>query len=322
MEEWKTQLTRDPLPPLLSSGNPAIVYFARRDLLGEKPGPVKSLWSLPAAQSLLKKQRPDGSWKYPGRAACDGQDYDQLETLRSLGILVENFGLDRRQPAISKAVDLLFSRQTEEGDFRGIYGRQYTPNYTGAILELVVKSGYSNDRRVDLAFRWLLSIRQDGGGWAIPCLTTGDGLNRRTMKGPPIRPDRTRPFSHLATGMVLRAFAAHPEYNEAEEASRAGSLLASRLFKRDARYIGRHTPEYWTKFSYPFWFTDLLSALDSLSKMGFGPEDPACAAGLEWFRREQGPDWSWKLRLLRTGGGDADRWVALAICRVFKRFYG
>ena len=322
MGDWKGRLGHDPVPYLLLSGNPVILHFTRRDLLDENPGPVRRLRELPLAQSLLRKQRPDGSWKYPGRVACETEDYSQLETFRSLGILVENFGMDKRVPAISKAVAFLFSRQTGEGDFRGVYGRQYTPNYTGAILELIVKAGYARDPHVARCFEWLLSMRQDDGGWALPCITTGDGLNHKTMNGPLIQPDRTKPFSHGATGMVLRAFAAHPKYKRSKEAHHAGRLLASRFFQRDGPYIGRHTPDFWLRFSYPFWFTDLLSSLDSLARMGFCPDEPDIARGLEWLRKAQRPDGSWKTRLLRTGGGDTDRWVALGICRVFKRFYG
>ncbi len=322
MGDWRRLFGHDPVPAILASGNASLVHFARRDLVGKDPGPGRRLWELPLARSLVRKQRPDGSWRYPGKRCCESEDYSQLETFRSLGILVENFGMDKRAPVISKAVAFLFSRQTDEGDFRGVYGRQYTPNYTGAILELVVKAGYAKDPHVTKCFGWLLSMRQDDGGWALPCITTGDGLNRRTMNGRLIRPDRTRPFSHGATGMVLRAFAAHPKYKRSKEAHHAGRLLASRFFLRDGPYIGRHTPDFWLKFSYPFWFTDLLSSLDSLSRIGFAPDEPLISAGLEWFRKAQRTDGTWRANLLRTGGGDTDRWVALAICRVFKRFYG
>lgn len=44
-------------------------------------------------------------------------------------------------------------------------------------------------------------------------------------------PDRSKPFSHLVTGMMLRAFAADPSWHDAPEVGRAGELLASRLFQ-------------------------------------------------------------------------------------------
>lgn len=42
--------------PLLSSGNEALLYFVRRDLLGENVGSVHRLWQLPEVQKILKKQ--------------------------------------------------------------------------------------------------------------------------------------------------------------------------------------------------------------------------------------------------------------------------
>jgi len=36
-----------------------------------------------------------------------------------------------------------------------------------------------------------------------------------------LQPDKTKPFSHLVTGVVLRAFAAHPMYRQLDEAKAA-----------------------------------------------------------------------------------------------------
>ena len=62
MADWTAPLRSDPLPALLSSEHKAVRYFARRDLLLEDPGPIDSLWTLPAAQATLKRQQKDGSW--------------------------------------------------------------------------------------------------------------------------------------------------------------------------------------------------------------------------------------------------------------------
>ncbi len=66
MNAWRAALRFDPLPRLLSSGDEALVYFTRRDLLGEDPGAVEQLWELPGMRRLLKKQQADGSWTRPG----------------------------------------------------------------------------------------------------------------------------------------------------------------------------------------------------------------------------------------------------------------
>ena len=190
MERWQRQLNANPIPPLLDSGNDPILYFTRRDLLDEV-GSAEELWNLPAVERILKRQQENGAWKYPGggkehhRAV---EDYDQLETFRILGQLVEKYGLDKRHLAIRRAADFLFSRQTVEGDFRGIYGNQYTPNYSAAIMELLIKAGYATDARIQKGFRWLLSIRQSDGGWAIPISTVGAKWDVKTLGGETIKP--------------------------------------------------------------------------------------------------------------------------------------
>jgi hypothetical protein len=166
---WQTQLTVDPVPVLLSFNNEAITYFVKKDLLHERVHP-DALWELPGAQILLKKQKK--GWVYPKKAKekYPSINYDLLETFRNTGILVEQYGFTKHHPAIQKAADYLFSCQTKEGDFRGIYGPEYAPNYTGAILEVLLKAGY-NDQRIEKGFTWLLSMRQNDGGWASPLRT-------------------------------------------------------------------------------------------------------------------------------------------------------
>jgi hypothetical protein len=324
MNLWQRQLNVDPVPPLLASDNAALRYFSRRDLQGESVLPVVSLWKLPAVTRLVRRQRGDGRWSYPGNGAArirSSEDYDQLETFRALGELVEKYGLTREHPAIARAAEFLFSHQTTEGDLRGILGTQYTPYYTAAILELLCKADYADDARLERGMRWLLSMRQVDGGWALPLRTMGRRYDRETLRAPLLQPDRQRPSSHLVTGMVLRAFAAHPGYRATLAARSAGEFLTARLFAAD-RYPDRRAPRYWLEFSYPFWFTDLVSALDSLSLVGFRPAHPAIREALAWLVAQQGSDGLWHLTMVRgTREPARTAWLSLAICRVVKRMY-
>ncbi|MBI3480038.1 MAG: hypothetical protein HY016_06740 [Nitrosomonadales bacterium] len=156
-EKWLDDFRYNPIPPLLESGNRAIMLAAERDLLG-KDCDVEKLWQLPEVQKILRQQKHNGSWAYPtGNANVRSQEnYDQIETYRNLALLVEEYGLNNRHPAIQTAAEYLFSFQTKEGDIRGIYGDQYSPNYSAAITELLIKAGYENDARIQKLFRWLL----------------------------------------------------------------------------------------------------------------------------------------------------------------------
>jgi hypothetical protein len=208
MEGWRRKLVFDPLPPLLQAENAAINYFARWDLLGDAVPPVNSLWELNEAKKLLRKQKDDGSWRYRGFRSTrwrSREHYDQLETYRVIGQLIEKFAMTRDHSVVRRAAEYLFSFQTDEGDFRGIYGTQYSPNYSAGIMELLIKAGYTHDARIARGFEWLLDIRQLDGGWAIPLSTLGGRLNALTMNSATVQPNRAKPFSHLITGVVLRA---------------------------------------------------------------------------------------------------------------------
>jgi hypothetical protein len=260
-KSWLKRLRFDPVPALRESGSAAVQLFTRRDLLGEAVDAIEELWASQDVAGLVRRQLATGAWKYPstrtGRRSAE--NYNLLETYRALGELVEKHGLHKRHPAIRRASRYVLGHQSVDGDIRGIYGNQYSPNYTAGFLELLTKVGLGSDLRVQRGFRWLLSVRQDDGGWAIPLRTAGKNFRPTTLRARTIQPLSTKPSSHLVTGVVLPAFAAHPRYRNTSAAQAAGALLASRLFKPDA-YPDRRTPAFWTQFAYPFWFTDLLSA--------------------------------------------------------------
>ncbi|MFX0082669.1 MAG: prenyltransferase/squalene oxidase repeat-containing protein [Candidatus Hodarchaeota archaeon] len=322
MKDWKDNLKFDPLTPLCSVKNSAILYFVNRDLLEKKVESVENLWNLPEVEKIFKKQQQDGSWKYPSSKEDFRvqENYNQIETFRQLGELIEKYGLTNRHYFIENAAEFLFSFQTEEGDIRGIYGNQYSPNYTAAIIEILVKAGYTDDPRIEKGFKWLLSCRQDDGGWAIPIRTNNAKWDGVMNSEETLQPNRSKPFSHMVTGVILRAFAAHPEYQKYKEAKIAGELLASRFFKPD-KYPDRRTRDFWTKVSFPFWFTDIVSSLDTLFYLGFNYNYPQIKESLNFLRDRQLDNGLWDLKLLRTKDKDLTFWVALSVCKIFKNYF-
>jgi hypothetical protein len=320
--KWKEIFKYDPIEPLLSSGYENIVYFTKRDFLEEKAGDLKNLWNLKKAQKILNRQEPDGRWKYPNpkEGIRKKEHYDLLETYRQLGYLVEYFGFDNRHPAIQKAKEFVSTFQSDEGDIRGIYWDQYSPNYSAGFFELLIKAGYVDDKKMVRGLEWLLSVRQHDGGWVIPFRTAEGNLSKWMDYRPPVQPDRTRRFSYMATGVVLRAFAHHPKYLKRKEIMIAAELVLSRIFKRDF-YPDRGTADYWTRFSFPFWYTDLIAVLDPVSHLGFSPDHPKVSEGLDWFIKRQERDGSWNLKLLKGDKKEQPYWMSVNICRLFKRFY-
>jgi hypothetical protein len=317
---WKERLRYDPLPDLLDSDDLALQFFVNRNLLGVTGLRSDGLLFCPEVRALVKKQRSDGAWRYGGKRSI-GCDYEYLETYRNLAILVDKYGLGRKHAAIADACEFLLTLQDQEGDIRGVYSNQYSPNYSGAIAALLIKAGYARDPRISRLFDWLISVRQNDGGWAIPFRTAGVRTLREAMSSDPIPPVRSMPSSQWATGIVLRAFAAHPIWRKSEVTYQAADLLKSRFFHADA-YTDRKAKGYWTKFSYPFWYTDLVSSLDTLSRLGYPPDEHNIDKAMTWMSSRQRLDGSFDLETLRNGDRNASRWVAYAYCRSLCRFYG
>lgn len=315
---WLNELSKDAIKPLLDSQQPAIEYWTKRDLLNaEVASPETALWGLPIPTSILKRQTADGFWVYPGNNPRTKTDYNLLETFRQLGFLVEMFGFTNEHPSITKAAEYVFSKQSDEGDIRGIYGNQYTQNYTAALLELLIKAGYEEDGRVTKAFAWLDSMQQDGGGWAIALRTQGKNLD--AINEPDTIPlDRSKPFSHLITGVVLRAYAAHPQYRHSDTAKHASKLLVGRFFEKDV-YPDKNRVADWTEFVYPFWFTDIVSSLNSISLIDPGMQNEKIEQAKQWLIEHQEPNGLFTGHLLKDRYHDLQLWYSLAVCRIFSR---
>ncbi len=327
MKTWRETLRLDPIPPLLAADDEALRYFTKRDLLDETVGPIDQLWALPTAQKIAARQQEDGSWKRPGKHKHDAINHNLIETWKQFRFLVQMYGFTRESPVGAKAAEFILSCQTEEGDIRGILAKQYTTYYTGALLFLLIEAGYADDPRVEKAFRWLLSVRQVDGAWSLAMIT--HKLDRETQYElssqyrPPLQPDLSKPFSHNATGMILRAFAAHPRHRKSDAAIHAAELLASRFFQKDAT-TSYQAKRYWIMFQYPFWWNQLVAALDSISLIRITIENEHVSKALDWLIEHQQESGLWKSSYAKGGKAHAgskgsDPWVSLAICRVLKR---
>lgn len=328
---WRGSLRHDPVPALLDSGEPALVLFARRDLIGEDGLAIERVRELAPVQQILRKQRDDGSWGgarrktpvYPENHA------DLVATFKQFRLLVERYELTSSVPEVARAAEYLFGFQTPEGDIRGFIANQYATYYTGYVLSLLIRSSYGDDTRVGGGMKWLLGMRQDDGGWAVPVITHHfDGATMRRLTSEyadAVQPDRSQPFSHNWTDMVLRAFAVHPRYRSSPQVRKAGNLLKSRFFQPDV-YSSRKAVRYWTRFIH--WWPNLATSLESLSLLGFGVDDPDIRGGLDWFVEHQDQDGLWHVSGDDAGPATSPRvhsertWLTLRICRVLKRLLG
>ncbi|MGB8829217.1 MAG: hypothetical protein WCC72_07305 [Dehalococcoidales bacterium] len=332
--EWPKRFKYDPVKPLIESDNPAVFYFTQRDLLQRNvAAPSASLWTLQIPQRIISRQEPGGWWKALG----NDEDYYLVETFKLLQTLVYQYEFDNSHPAVATGCEYLFSRQTDEGDFRGFLGNQYAPYYTGIVMALLIKAGYADDPRIEKGFRWLVAMRQNDGGWVIgspgwlgiPDFKWSDIATVTADKNAPTLQsfDKSQPFAHSGTGMVLRAFAAYPKYRKSPEALQAAQLLKSHFLKSDNYNSYKH-PDNWLRFEYPFWWNNLAAALDTVSLIGIPPSDPDVKKALDWFIANQTETGLWKVSYskihkssLNSKTEEEKLWVSLAICRVFQRYF-
>jgi hypothetical protein len=311
---------------LLARGNLPILFWLKKEILDVPVDrEIKNLCKYAARVRLLESQRPDGSWTKKRMDVQAGREpiYHLIETIKNIARLYD-LGCSLDEERIQKAIDFLFSVQTPEGDFRGGCFNEYSPTYNALIIEVLCRFGLDNDPRVQKAFRWFVSHRQHDGGWAIPCRTIDrEKLRiRYRTKNPtrlaPVKPDKSQPFSHLITGMVLRAFAESPTWRKSKEAIKAGELLLSRFFQEDV-YDDRRQAYYWEEMNYPFWATDILSSLDALSKIGFNSYNEKIQLALEWLLNKQNSQGFWESGN-KKGTLEDSLWVTFSVLIVLKRF--
>lgn len=311
---------------LLARGNLPILYWLKKDIL-EVPvdREHKNLQKFAARIRIIKSQRSNGGWcrrKYEGDPRWE-KTYFIVETLRNV-LKLHNYGCSYDDEELKKAIKFMFSTQTKAGDFRGAYLNEFAPTYHALTLETLCLYGLDKDERTQKGFRWVIKNRQNDGGWVIPYRTIEqEELKSRynfeaQSKLEPIKPDKSQPFSHLVTGMVLRAMAASPTWRKSKEAWKAGELLLSRFFKED-KYDDRWLPSYWEEITYPFWATDILSSLDSLSTIGFPADNEKIQSALDWLISRQAKQGYWEAGNKKTTLED-HLWVTFAVLRVLKKF--
>jgi hypothetical protein len=163
--------------------------------------------------------------------------------------------------------------------------------------------------------QWLLSMRQDDGGWAIPTRTLGLSLNAMLTAGETFEPDRGRPASHLITGIVLPALAAHPANGTrltpaappgwSSRGSSAGTSTPTGLRRR----IGSSSP-------IPSGGPACCARSAPSPGSACGAGDPDIARSVAWFIDHQDHGGLWNTGRNRPKGSHSDLWVGLAICRM------
>jgi hypothetical protein len=282
---WRARLASDPIPRLLREGSPSVLARVRRDLIDDSEA------GYPEVKAILRKLEKDGS--FVPRASdkeLGGPKFSKclatlrnLDRLADLGMRIE--GKSDVAGKLHRVADFILASQNSDGGIGDLTltesgkgpGKVVALHFQGWAIAALCRAGFENDARVEKGFRFLLSLRQDDGGWAWRGVRTNSAA---------------RPSSHLITGMVLRAFAASKDYRGSREARRAAELLATRFLQPD-RYEDRKAPAYWEILTEPRCWTDVLDALDTITSIGLGKENSGVRTAEAYLRSRQAKDGLW-----------------------------
>ncbi|MBN2577010.1 MAG: hypothetical protein JXP73_20780 [Deltaproteobacteria bacterium] len=289
---WRARLASDPIPRLLREGTPSVLARVRRDLIDDSEAPTaEEIADYNEVKAILRKLEKDGSFapRAPEKELGGHKFARCLATLRALdrladlGLRVEGKGGVSQQ--LNKIASFLLASQGSDGGIADLSlgesprgrGKAVALHFQGWALSALCRAGFENDERVEKGTRYLLSLRQDDGGWAWRGVRTDSAA---------------RPSSHLVTGMVLRAFASSRERRGSREARRAAELLATRFLQPD-RYEDRKAAFYWEILSEPRFYTDVLDALDTITSIGLGKENSGVRTAEAYLRSRQAKDGLW-----------------------------
>jgi hypothetical protein len=87
---------------------------------------------------------------------------------------------------------------------------------------------------------------------------------------------------------------------------------------------------YWVRFEYPFWWNNVVAALDSVSRIGLTLDDPHVKRAVGWLCDHQAKDGLWQVSYVNPKEKEKQTAktretklrISLAICRVLKRLIG
>jgi hypothetical protein len=236
---------------LLASQEPAIVYLARRDVLGEIVRPDSAtILAGPKVRALLRGQRADGGF--------GGHPYKKWTGAHWRLVSLVELAAPPGEPRLLAAAERVLHWLTGTGYRRalkvidGLVRR--CASQEGNALAVSCRLGLAADPRVELLAGSLVEWQWPDGGWNCDPRATG----RRSSFHESLAPAWGLHEYWLATGAEWAREAAH----------RAADLfLDHRLFR--SLGSGEVINRVWLVLHYPpYWHYDFLQALVVLARLG------------------------------------------------------
>jgi hypothetical protein len=267
--------TRTAIAWLLASGEPAIAWLARRDVLHEAGDGGEDILEGDKVGALLAGQQPDGGFGVHPYKKWVGAHW-RLVSLVELGIPE---GDPRAVAAAETVLDWLTSDE-HRSQIRSIGGlTRRCASQEGNALAVAARLGLAEDPRTQLLAESLIEWQWPDGGWNCDL----DAGGRRSSFHESLSPAWGLHEYAVATGDAVAASAARRT---------ADLFLDHRLFR--ALDTGEVIHPSWLVLHYPpYWHYDILQAMLVLSRMGLAG-DPRCEEAFEVLERRRLPDGRWR----------------------------
>jgi hypothetical protein len=331
---------------LLQVSIPPVRYWLLRDVMGRDESDiilrrtVEECESFPARLRLLNAIREDGTWpilkhqrEQEEREGGPPMGFTYSTMLINLYKLLQ-MRTEVSEGKVSKSLERILGWQTEEGYIPGTWTNLFPIPYWNAFAAHdLVRFGMGEDPRVKKLVSWLLSMQRADGGWNIPYYEDVKYLPRyrrippeefvKVLKEEGVDkhdPKQLQRFPSCtwSTVQVLWGLVESDEVAGSRAARRAGQFVLDRFLQRNPHPSFYPTVDHWFVFRYPPNTGGGLPALQVLTRLGFGPDNPKMDVCVRWLVDQRGEDYFWH----RTQGSHptSDQWITLIALQVLSEY--
>jgi hypothetical protein len=307
--------------------NPAVRYFALRDLLGraEQEAQVRrarrAIMESGPVPAILVAQDEAGYWVKPG----SGYSPKYLGTVWQIIFLAE-LGADPADERVRRGCEYLLEHNVAANGAFSCY-RPPTPRgalhcLNGNLLEALIKLGFGDDPRLQAALEWQVrAITGDGEVEYYQSGTAGPGFACGVNLGQP-----------CGWGAIkaLKALRALPDDLRSANVQRAIDVGVEFLLGRDPALADypytERVSSTWFRLGFPLsYWSDVLENTSVLVELGYGG-DERLAGAIQFIKEKADKHGRWKLENSLNGKmwvdiekrGKPSKWVTLRALRVLK----
>jgi len=331
---------------LLQVSIPPVRFWLLRDVMdrGESDilfrRTIEECELFPARLKLLNAIREDGAWpilkhqkKQEEKEGGAPMGWTYSTMLTNLYKLLQ-MRTERSEGRVEVSLERILGWQTDEGYIPGTWIDLFPIPYWNAFAAHdLIRFGMGDDPRVEKLVSWLVSMQRLDGGWNIPYyedvkylpqyrrlspeefvkVLAKEGVDKHDPKSL-----QQFPSCIWSTVQVLWGLVESQDLASSRKIRQGGHFILERFLERNPHPSFYPTANHWYVFRYPPSTGGGLPALQVLTRLGFGPDDPRMDRAIRWLVEQRGDDGFWH----RTLGAHptSDQWITLIALQVLSRY--